>query len=404
MSLMCESKTSLHACSIEAIGRNQSIPVFACGLYELTGESSQHRDGKLVLYNYDEQSNRLSVIDEINTDGGVLDMKVCPYPSENTQEKLAVVLSTGTLSIFDYTSDSRSSDYLTLCNSISDEQDTSLYLSVSWNSSQSRADSTATQLVVSTQASSILLFEYSCSDICITHRLLNAHKRYGESLPIWVAIFDPHQSFGGNNTRLLSGGDDCCMKIWDLRQSYEKPSYIDSRSHQTGLTCAQWHPTSVHNFATGSYDEIIRVWDDRYLKNPCLNISAGLLRPSTAWTTLLHISFTVGGGLWRLKWLDNQSTDVNDVDRDLGCIATANMHAGSGLYRISRTEGVDSQLLQCDKQDVCSNEDNQLVYGIDVLKAKHSPDKHDSANGRTEFLLATCSFYENNVQVWRVRS
>ena len=88
---------------------------------------------------------------------------------------------------------------------------------------------------------------------------------------------------------ILTGGDDGTFKLWDLRTintslslsscdnnndvSSNPPTPIAiSKYHSAGVTSAQYHPTYQHVFATGSYDNNICIWDDRFMKTPiCAN-------------------------------------------------------------------------------------------------------------------------------------
>ena len=53
--------------------------------------------------------------------------------------------------------------------------------------------------------------------------------------------------------------------------------------HDAGVCSISSHPTIQHLLVTGSYDENILVWDNRFMKVPVSEINTG-------------------GGVWRLKW------------------------------------------------------------------------------------------------------
>jgi len=104
-------------------------------------------------------------------------------------------------------------------------------------------------------------------------------------MPVWIIAFDTHACHDcqSSNIRLLSGGDDCLLKLWEL--SVAEDDLI--RSHQLvsssktalgGVTSADWHPTVRELFATGSYDECVRVWDYRSVRSgPLLELNTGAL-------------------------------------------------------------------------------------------------------------------------------
>ena len=56
----------------------------------------------------------------------------------------------------------------------------------------------------------------------------------------------------------------------------------NSRAHDAGVCCVHSSPHEENVLFTGSYDEMVRVWDTRRLKSPMSTVSAG-------------------GGVWRIK-------------------------------------------------------------------------------------------------------
>ncbi|KAL6757706.1 WD40-repeat-containing domain protein [Haematococcus lacustris] len=122
---------------------------------------------------------------------------------------------------------------------------------------------------------------------------------------------------------LLSGADDCCLKVWDLRclagpslalisrpedregrqgaaddawsQSLdlEPPTcmHTNRKAHAAGVCSIAPHPAHQHIVATGSYDDQLRIWDLRQTARPVV-----LSQASTT------------GGVWRLKWHPHDPT------------------------------------------------------------------------------------------------
>ena len=64
-----------------------------------------------------------------------------------------------------------------------------------------------------------------------------------------------------------SGADDCALKGWDYRQP-SIPTFVNRKGHTAGVCCVESHPSEPHLLATGSYDEVARLWDTRSMAQP----------------------------------------------------------------------------------------------------------------------------------------
>lgn len=277
---MQEVTTRLHACSIERLWKDS---IFACGTYELN-EAEKVRDGEIVVF----EGTRM--ISTTTCESGVLDMKYA-------RSKLCVALSQGSLLIFSVDTASECSeeglDLLSTETSASLE-DEGLFLSVDIDLRLSETCwSVRTLLTVSTQVGSVLIYAYNPAaaadtgvSLSLTFRVPSAHTMLGEDMPAWIAFFNPHTS-----QRVVSGGDDMVMKVWDLPEVDEEegdadnddlsclpsliPVSLSRNRHTAGVTSGQWHPVYGDIFATGSYDEYVRVWDQGNVASPLLELPTG---------------------------------------------------------------------------------------------------------------------------------
>jgi diphthine methyl ester acylhydrolase len=163
---------------------------------------------------------------------------------------------------------------------------------------------------------------------------------------------------------LYSGADDCALKMWDLRESENKP--VNKCEIFEGGVCSIILPQhsdstliegyTANEILCSSYDERIYVLDKRNMKKS------------------LKQSSKLGGGVWKMK--------LHPTKNLLLC---ACMHIGVHLVD---TTDLNSKLLYEDHGL------NNLAYGCDWKKAKHENENkgHD--------IIATCSFYNHNLRLW----
>lgn len=67
---------------------------------------------------------------------------------------------------------------------------------------------------------------------------------------------------------LLSGGDDGCLKVWDIRQfKINKPLCV-FKHHFGPISSVEWHPTDSTVFAASGEDDQVTLWDLAVEKDP----------------------------------------------------------------------------------------------------------------------------------------
>lgn len=333
-STMKEHRTRLHACSIERIGDVGGAELFACGTYELD-ESSSSRHGEIVLF------NGTGTIGTTVCESGVLDMKV-------VNDMVCVALSAGSLALYRvvYCGCDTSIDAVALhIETVTDDPDEGLFLSLDIdNRLLDSCWKETTNIAVSTQQGSVIVFEYLpahddvCASLRTAVRICNAHSMLGENMPAWIVLFDPH-----SKRKLISGGDDMVMKLWDLPDhsgsadvrydstdclQIETPTSVNRKAHTAGVTSGQWHPHIADIFATGSYDEHVRVWDMRNVSKPLLVLHTGMqfiflcvLRNGRVTTIVVSLI-----GSYVCRWRRVES-EVVCYQRFLYALPGAGMHA-----------------------------------------------------------------------------
>jgi diphthine methyl ester acylhydrolase len=161
----------------------------------------------------------------------------------------------------------------------------------------------------------------------------------------WITAFDYHK-----RSVLYSGGDDCLFKIWDLNSGN---CVVENKVHEAGVTTISSHPLLEHVLVTGSYDEFIRVWDTRLMRQPVHSISTG-------------------GGVWRLRW----------HPKDPSLLLAACMYNDFHIYDFDTSFNYLHRMLEYRKHE-------SIAYGADWSFLEDD-------------LIGTASFYDHYVTMWRM--
>lgn len=94
---------------------------------------------------------------------------------------------------------------------------------------------------------------------------------------------------GSNPNSIILGGDDCIMSVFDINNENTSSNRLnDKRTHEMGITCFNFNKINENYFVSGSYDEKIRLWDQRKLAPKGSSIH----------------ELKLGGGVWRAKHHD----------------------------------------------------------------------------------------------------
>mmetsp|Transcript_9377 Transcript_9377/g.23080 ORF Transcript_9377/g.23080 Transcript_9377/m.23080 type:complete len:407 (-) Transcript_9377:210-1430(-) len=337
--------------------------VFVCGNYELNEETKQ-KYGAIWLYRCDpdtkapksspssttKQTKTMHQLQLLKT-AAVFDLKWCPKKTPEGHALLAEAAADGTLSV--YTSSAKKSDSEDVKKDEKNEHLSSLVkcqaakegkpaLSLDW----STAD-TPPKICLSQGDKALSVWEIS-TELKEVHRLENAH----DIDEIWACNFSRT-----NPDTLYSGGDDCKLKVWDLRTG---ACAIENCNHEAGVTVVSPHPARDHLLVTGSYDEHIRVYDTR-------NMYRALG------------SYRTGGGVWRLRW--------NSEESKADYLLAACMRAGFQVLTLTS----DCKGLKLQYHCTAHNVENvtPLAYGCDW--GRKDPD-----------LIGSCSFYDKQLHLWSI--
>lgn len=199
----------------------------------------------------------------------------------------------------------------------------------------------------------------------------------------WICAWDcwshGNIAWSGAFSSLTLGGDDLCLKGWDMRMpiqgGHRDSTFTCKRGYGTkanqrfdgGVTSLQSHPHRPHYWAVGryarplthSYDEKIRIFDSRSPFKP--------------------VSMTeVGGGIWRAKWHPTIPSKLL-----LAC-----MHGGLCVLDCPFFSGKEEPQ---EVMDIVTrfNGHQSIAYGCDWERG--DPDQH---------LVYSCSFYDATLHIW----
>ena len=64
-----------------------------------------------------------------------------------------------------------------------------------------------------------------------------------------------------NEPFIVSGGDDCEIKVWDLREFNKGCPVATFKHHRSPICTVEWHPTDSTVLAAGGEDDQITLWD-----------------------------------------------------------------------------------------------------------------------------------------------
>ena len=174
----------------------------------------------------------------------------------------------------------------------------------------------------------------------VMERCWNAHDA-----EIWYVSRDLR-----DKNLFFTGSDDYCLKIWDIRCDSSQLVASNKTGHEAGVCCIAASPWDEYVIASGSYDENVRLWDRRFMKDEPIK------------------TVECGSGAWRVVW--------NPVERNVMVVAA--MRAGFHVLDLDKNEIIRTETVS-----------DHVAYGIDW-----------HPNGSS---LVSCSFYNNQGQFFSTK-
>jgi WD40 repeat protein len=337
----------------------------------------------------------------------IFDLKWAPRVVQGEKRLLGEVNAAGQLKMYEYvppTMHAGESQPATLTELYEQQVvDRASCLSLDWNNRKHAV--AEPQIAVSQSNSAISLWQLSQTGLQEQARWV-AHE-----YEMWIVSYNSHTPH-----ILYSGADDTKFKGWDVRVANTPRTaiFIDS-THTMGVCSIQSHPTREHFLATGSYDENLRIWDTRQMRTP----------------TLVH---PLGGGVWRVRWNPSTLPDRSDsvlccamhngfavvdldfatavpTEIDLSAPAHSRRPSATSASAVPRRNSIITTSMSA-WTIAAYKEHTSLAYGADwcaeplqpppVKKASSSSSSSSiaSASKLPLDVIATCSFYDKQLNVW----
>lgn len=330
--MQVEVTTSLvDAWECDSIECNPNLSdIFACGYYHLEKkESGDERVGKLAIYEFVNKSE-IKLVDSISR-FGVLDS--CWNKEGN---RITTAEANGKISNYSFENKKLNFEWEI-------EKPDTIALAVD---QQHLSNEQQNKIIGSFSNGDIVIAENSQSSSI--YREFNAHP----NSEVWTIGFS---KFSEN--LYSSGGDDCRLKFWDLREEKE----TGQKRYEMGVTTMEWSFTNEYQLFVGSYDESVSLWDVRNIRTPLGSVS-------------------LGGGVWRIKQNKNSPT----------LILTATMYNQFHLLRFSENDCKFH--VELDAFGSPTHTPGSLAYGAGWFQYPLSPPATQYA--------ALCSFYDKVCSCW----
>ncbi|KAJ8037207.1 Diphthine methyltransferase [Holothuria leucospilota] len=367
------------------------IPSFqqylACALYQLNEAEpdsnngtkvsvNNTRKGGIKLFKAELQNSKTAAVERLHLTeldyremSGVLDIKWCQH-SLNGSPVLAAVDAEGFINLYQL-SETQNAVKLLPLNSLNINEDC-IALSVDWSTG-------LTERLVYYSDSPHLIVSDSRGKISLCHfhngsELKSVQEWHAHGFEAWIAAFNYWQP-----DIVLTGGDDCRLKVWDTRTDCTSPVIVSKR-HSMGVCSLHSNRHHEHFFVSGSYDETILVWDTRQMKSPLFDAN-------------------VGGGVWRLKW---------HPDKESNFLLGACMH--NGFHILDTTAMLGSENCKKKFESVFQYQGHSsLAYGVDWCRLdvnnfpacpEYVVETNLGRNAKKTNIVASCSFYDHLLKVW----
>ncbi|XP_055388940.1 diphthine methyltransferase [Condylostylus longicornis] len=325
---------------------------FACGTYQLddvdNNTSSQapcRRKGRIYLFKYELKNNILKEEFRLET-AAILDMKWLNYHREEFPI-LGAANALGEIHIYNI-----QDNKLVLKSSIqlNSNDDNLLALSLEWSPNVNN-ELNNYKLITSDSKGCVSLLNYDGVQL-IKLKTWSAHN-----FEAWTCSFDKW-----NFNRIFTGGDDTTLNSFDIRDPQNITNNYTNYSHIAGVTAMLSHPKMENILITGSYDDRLRIFDTRNLKNSVKEVN-------------------LEGGIWRIR--------SDPITHNQNLLLCACMYKNFTIVKIFD----DSQNMEIKG---AYEEHESICYGADWCQTFEENEKLNN------LIMGTCSFYDHKLCVSKI--
>lgn len=226
---------------------------------------------------------------------------------------------------------------------------------------------TLTLSVCTSSCGNILCRSTSTGDVIVSTPWGSHYTRHVHDLEAWSACLytgatrplDTRSAWEEAlpRMRVFSGGDDGMLVGWGLREDGEQ--FRLRKPHDgVGVTCVTRRPGKEHELWSGGYDDMLKMWDLRHMRNAVEEVN-------------------VGGGVWRIQWHPRR--------KDVALVAA--MYDGAKVVKVGE-EGMIDVVAEYKKHE-------SIVYGAMWLGKLEERETN-------KLIAVTSSFYDQAVKLWTV--
>jgi diphthamide biosynthesis protein 7 len=319
--------------------------IFACGTY-LYNPENVTREGSIYLFQYNSLTKTIDIIQH-QTTNGILDLKWIQCSNDLTF--LSTISALGQLSLYSLNDFTKP----IICEDVTNDQ--TIALSHSW------LNAINNYVVISDQQGYLTICELDN-----TNGLRFSQSWLAHEYECWTCTWDKHDS-----NIIYSGADDTLLKIWDIRDC--KQAIHINRKHTMGICSIVSNENNQYELLTGSFDEYLRQWDKRQMNNPLKEIK-------------------LGGGVWKIK--------PHPLNHDL--LLCACMQNGFVIVDLKTLTILCNYKQHGSLAYGCDWQSNDSINRLTELMDDCMNEETTSDNKiLSESLIASCSFYDKTVHVWK---